>query len=223
MDLILLLTAPKKHRDATLVACIKSHIDNMPDLDINEVVTVGPGGDFEADLSTPRLINRAMWSVVNDPDISEHFVLSSDNTFLTGRHDAKSITCLQKSDYLRRKGLWTDAMAATIGYLSMDNRPTYDYETNRPVVMDKAFLTAAMSQMIGGAYMLRTMYFNTYYSDPSRVPSNVVDRWLYGMEVKDTVSCFAETCFYHPEFMEWIKKTYGILPPRAVRKKGYGK
>lgn len=223
MDLILLLTSPAKTRDISLAASIKSHLDNThfdgEPAPINEVVTVGRGGDIEADISTPSKLNQAMWSLVNDPYVTDHFILSEDSTFLTAPHNADTPTALSKSGYINRKGVWTNAMAGTIGYLIEDGRPTYDYETRLPVLINKSYMCAAMSQMFGGLYMLRTLYFNTYFDKPARVDDMVLRQWFYAHEVKHPGAVLEETCFAHPDCIKWIRNTYGSLSPRRSKTK----
>jgi hypothetical protein len=223
MDLILLLTSPAKTRDITLAASIKSHLDNIYVGDelapINEVVTIGRGGDIDMDISMPSKLNHALWALVNDENVSDHFILSDDSAFLTARHDADIPMALAKSGHLNRKGVWTNAMVGTIGYLIEDGRPTFDYETRMPALMNKAYLCAAMSQMLGGMYLPRTLYFNTYHDKPARVEDPVLKQWFYAKEVEQTCVVFEETCFAHPDCIKWIRNTYGSLSPRRSKSK----
>lgn len=223
MDLILLLTSPAKTRDITLAASIKSQLDNIYVGDelapINEVVTIGRGGDIDMDISVPSKLNHALWALVNDENVSDHFILSDDSTFLTGRYNADTPMALSKSGHLNRKGVWTNAMVGTIGYLIEDSRPTYDYETRMPAVINKSYLCAAMSQMLGGLYLPRTLYFNTYFDKPARMDDVVLKQWFYAQEVKEPGVILEETCFAHPDCIKWIRNTYGPLSPRRSKSK----
>lgn len=213
MHLVLLLTGYQKHQKMLTAASLKAfrrHVGKYQGL-----TTVGPGGDINVDLSTPGKIYKAMYHVSQSPLVDDVFVVMENTTILTGPVDpAQNAPSVTGGWAHHPKGLFGDAMIATLQVLLNEELDTYVYETGYPQTFDKGKLSAMFSDTHGLSLLFRTLYHNTYPSHNKkalpRVEPGFVKLWRHGMQAPSPVAAICDTCLVHPECIKWFEKGHGL-------------
>lgn len=196
---VLFLNAIRATRTTFLPICKDLHRRHCGSIDF---VLVGPGGDIEADLSTPSARVSAMRRVV-DFIQDDTFVLSSDRIFPIQPFDPFTPVARMKSGWLKRKGIETDAMVNTISALSEDGIRVLDHEIEVPQAYDRMKLSALLASIPDNTHF-RTAYFSSYHHHPKRMEDPLIPLWKYGMVPEGPVISLEDTCFKHPDAARFL-------------------
>lgn len=166
-----------------------------------------PGGVrrvFYVLMTDPLELAKALDMALSEKDVSDDFILTHDTTFLTEDYDP-SIPRIRRS-FAKRKGKAIDHMVNTLNFLLQGGYPTYDYELQLPVVMNKHRVAQVVDIYGVNEMLFRSLYFNLFFDGGERAEDPMVDLWIHSMAPQGPVVSLSPTALQHKKCRQWVSK-----------------
>lgn len=193
MDLVILYDHANKYGDECLAACEKTHRDRISG--IGSVMRVG--------LSAPDAVSVAVAEAIS-MGVSDDFILTTGTTFIVDDWDVSVLR--QRRKFATRKGSSIDMMINTITYLVNSNLPTFDYQIDVPLLVNKKMAEQVLDVHGVHGCHFRSLYCNMYFDGGERMDDPFIDLWLHSMDPAGPVVSLGRTALHHPQCRKWVSR-----------------
>ena len=194
MELAMICDTANRYANVCVAAAKSSHRRHIPVID----------KVFQIDMAEPEKVSVAVRIALMNASIGDHFILTTDTTFITAPFDVTVLR--QRERYALRKGQSTDAMVNTIGYLLDNGLPTFDYELDVPLIVNRKMAEQALSVEGSDKMHFRTLYCNMYFDGGVRTPDPYIDTWTHHLLPDGPVVSLGQTAIRHDQCKKWITR-----------------
>lgn len=194
MDLLVLVDAPRRHRELSLKACIASH---RPLFRGGRLAIVHHNGF--SDGITSSLLKELR-------ECSDQVCVTSDTNIVMPGIDPWEARAFRHSMHLRRKGAMADAMVNTIGELLDIGATTYDFEPRAPRAMKRDDLLETLTMADGRSMLWSTLHNNRMGNVPVRIDDPQMAYWKYNYRPTTPCVSLADTCYSNPDCIKWLRQ-----------------
>lgn len=203
MDLLVIEEAPARFRKLSQKASITTH---RPIMGEGRVVMLRSDG-------TPKGIIRSMRELLLQETLTEDICITRDTTFVVNGIDPWKPWAHEKSNYLKRKGVITEAMTVTLGLLLETGRYTYDFEPKVPRAMRLAELKETLDMAGDAGPLLQTLHFNRVGAVPVRIADPELEQWRFNFKPDMPALNLSPLCYQNPDCHTWQRS---LLNGQAV-------
>lgn len=158
------------------IRSLRKHLNNIGDIFIVGDKTKHPKGfkcvhfiDDTQSRFKERNIFRKIIAACNHPDITDDFLFTNDDIFLTHDFDALKLPFYHKGDLSdtlsRNAGDYRRSLNHSRKYLIKNEKPTFDYDTHFPIVYNKkkfidTFVCKDIDWDIPYGFVIKSIYCN---------------------------------------------------------------
>ena len=200
MELVVICDTSNRFASMCVAASKASHRRHIPAIDKS----------FHVDMAQPERVSLAVRVALMNNSLGDHFILTTDTTFITAPFDIGVLR--QREKFALRKGQSTEAMVKTIGYLLDNGLPTFDYELDVPLIVNRKMAEQALAVEGSDDMHFRTLYCNMWFNGGERTPDPYIDIWTHNMDPAGPVVSLGQTAIRHQQCKKWITRLLEDAP-----------